>query len=64
MKPHPSELDGLVDTWCDLVVQRGFERQPGQVARIISNRVHSHSYNSCFWSNLEGLLTVVSQLSV
>jgi hypothetical protein len=49
MKPYPSELDGLVDTWCDLVVQRGFERQPGQVARIISNRVHSHSHNSCFW---------------
>ena len=30
-----SELEGLVDTWCDLVVQKGFERQPGQVARIL-----------------------------
>ena len=30
-----TELEGLVDEWCDLVVKKGFERQPGQVAKII-----------------------------
>ena len=32
---NPTELEAMVDTWCDLVVQKGFERQQGQVARII-----------------------------
>ena len=29
------DLEELVDTWCDLVVRKGFEREPGQVSRII-----------------------------
>lgn len=30
-----TELEALVDSWCDLVVRNGFERKAGQVARII-----------------------------
>ena len=31
------ELEALVDTWCDLVVQKGLERRPMQIASILRN---------------------------